>query len=482
MEEQADRISTGISGLDEILQGGFLANRTYLIRGGPGTGKTTLGFHFLCAGASNDERTLFITLTEPENRLRQKGFDLNQVNFLDLTPAPGLAAEDSSYSVFEPGEVEQEPLLNKIITTINELKPKRVFLDCISQFQYLAHDTFQFRKQILSLTRLIVDQGATLLLSSEVSKLVPDDDIQFLCDGIINLNYNQNRRWLQVVKFRGSDFRYDIHSLRADKSGISVYPKLPFDGSVKEHNYEMISSGIPELDEMLHGGLERSTSTVISGPTGIGKTTLGVQFMKEAAGRGERSAIYTFEEGEGFLLRHCEAVNIPVRAMVERGTLSITKVNPLELSPDELSFKIRHEVEQMETKIVMIDSISGYRISFEDKEHEGFEMIRHLHALIEYLKGKGVTVLLINEIQNITGDFKISEHGISYLADNVIFLRYLEMRGEMRKALGVLKKRLSNFEKYLCEIEITNFGLKLGAPLNELRGILTGNPEFLVKD
>ena len=483
MTPKVNKISTGISGLDEVLLGGLIPGRSYLIRGGAGTGKTTLGFHFLCEGNDKEGRPLFISFTEDKESLRndalQRGFDVDKIEILDLTPSADFTKEDEYYNVISPSEVEREPLMNEITGRLKELQPQRVFLDCVTQLQYLAPDSFQFRKSILSLIDTVTGSGATLLLTSEVSNLLSDDDLQFLCDGIISLELTHDKRQLKISKFRGSDFILGAHALRLDGSGMAVYPALQPKKHQGDYSFEVISSGVPEVDEMLHGGIERGTATVISGPTGVGKTTLGVQFMKEAAGRGERSVVYTFEKGVESLQRHCEAVNIPVASMAKKGNFSMVKIDPLEYMPHEFSYHVRREVEEKGAKIVMLDSISGYRLSFEERHHEGYEMLRHLHSLCEYLKSTGVTVILINEVQNITGDFKISDYGISYMADTIIFMRYLEVKGEINKALGVLKKRLGSFEKTLREVEITQYGFKVGKPLTGLRGILSGSPEFI---
>ncbi|MCX7681391.1 MAG: AAA family ATPase, partial [Anaerolineae bacterium] len=224
----------------------------------------------------------------------------------------------------------------------------------------------------------------------------------------------------------------------------------------------------------LHGGLERGTTTLISGASGLGKTTLGLQFMKEAAGRGERSVVYLFEESVETLLARCRSVNIPAEVMMERGTLHLTRIEPLQYTPDEFARLVRYEVEEQGVRIVMIDSVAGYSLSI-----RGEDLTAHLHALCKYLTNMGVTVLLTVEVEQIVGDFSATGWGISYLADNIIFMRYLEINGELRKAIGVLKKRLSDFEKTLREIEITRYGIKVGKPLTDLRGILTGTPEFV---
>jgi circadian clock protein KaiC len=380
-----------------------------------------------------------------------------------------------SYDIFSPAEVEREPITQKIIEQVEALKPQRVFLDAMTQFRFLSPDAFQFRKQVLSFLRYLIEEGATVLYTSEGSESAPDDDLQFMSDGVIHLDFSPDERFISVSKFRGSDFRGDRHSMRLTAMGMQVYPRLLPQVYGQEFVVESISSGVPELDEMLHGGLERGTISIITGPSGVGKTTLGLQFMKEAAGRGERSVVYAFEEWQETLLRRCEAVSIPVRSMMERGTLSVIQVEPLHFTPDQFASMVRREVEQQRASIVMIDSVSGYRLSLRG----GADLVTHLHALCKYLQNMGIAVLLINEVEAITGEFKVTEVGISYMADNIVFLRYLEMQGELRKAIGVLKKRLTSFERTLREIEVTRYGIKVGRPLTELRGILTGKVEWV---
>lgn len=473
-----DRLSTGISGLDEILNGGLISGQTYLVRGGPGSGKTTLGLHFLDAGVANGEKTLFITLGEAALQICKNaeplGFDPKGIVFLDLSPTSEFFTKVQTYDIFSPAEVEREPTTQKIIEQVETLKPQRIFLDAMTQFRYLSTDAFQFRKQVLSFLRFLVEQGATVLFTAEASEEAPDDDLQFMSDGVIELNFASKERTLSVTKFRGSDFQIGHHSMRLTDTGMEVFPRLIPDGYKQEFTSEVISSGVAELDELLHGGVERGTITIISGPSGVGKSTLGLQFMKEAAGRGERSVIYAFEEWMEILLHRCEAINIPVQKMIERGTLSVVQVEPLRFTPDEFAALVRHEVEELQARIVMIDSVSGYRLSV-----RGDELVSHLHALCKYLQNMGVAVLLINEVETITGDFRATEIGISYLGDNIVFLRYLEMEGEMRKAIGVLKKRMSGFERTLREFEITRYGIKAGKPLTQLRGILRGTPEWV---
>ncbi len=473
-----DRLSTGVPGFDEVLYAGLLPNRAYLVRGGPGTGKTTLGLHFLAAGVANGEKTLFISLGESAKQIRKNaetlGFAANSIVFLDLSPTSEFFTQVQTYDIFTPAEVEREPTTQKIIEQVETLKPQRIFLDAMTQFRYLSTDAFQFRKQVLSFLRFLVEQGATVVFSAEASEEAPDDDLQFMSDGVIHLTFCAGERTLSVTKFRGSDFRSGEHSMRLTHKGIEVFPRLMPQVYGQEFAAEVISSGVPQLDELLHGGFERGTITIISGPSGVGKSTLGLQFMKEAAGRGERSIVYAFEEWKETLLNRCEGINIPVHTMIKQGTLAVVQVEPLHYTPSEFANLVRHEVEQKKARIVMLDSISGYRLSL-----RGDDLVSHIHALCKYLQNMGVAVILINEVETITGDFRATEVGISYIADNLVFLRYLEMQGELRKVIGVLKKRMTDFEKTLREFEITRYGIKVGKPLTDLRGILRGTPELL---
>ena len=480
-EKTETRLSTGIAGLDEILHGGLIPGRAYLASGGPGTGKTILGLHFLTAGVAAGEKALLITLEESGERIRQNGeklgFDLADIAFLDLSPTSEFFTEMQTYDLFAPAEVEREPLSQRIIEQVQQQQPRRVFLDGMTQFRLLSSDSFQFRKQVLSFLRFLSEQGVTLLFSSESSPETPDSDLRFMADGILELSYGREERTVSVTKFRGSDFRPGRHALRLDSNGMQIFPHLIPASHQRPFAHGQVPSGVPELDELLHGGLERGTVTILSGPSGVGKTTLGLQFMKEAAGRGERSVVYTFEEGVEALLTRSERINIPVRSMVERGTLSLIPIEPLRYSPDEFAARVRSEVEPHEPGIVMIDSTSGYGLSFHKEDQ-----VAHLHALCTYLKNMGTTVILVNEVETITGDFRITEMGISYLADNILILCYVEQQGELSKMISVLKKRLSDFDKKLRPLQITRYGIKVGEPLENMRGLLTGTPELTEPD
>lgn len=477
MNQTSNRVSTGVPGLDEILRGGLIPRRAYMVRGGPGSGKTILGLHFLTWSAARGEPTLYITFGESEPEIRRNGallgFDTSQVTFLDLSPKSKSFAEDQQeYDIFPPSEVERDPITRRIREETGALLPARVFVDGMTQLRHLTNNPFQFRKESLAFLRFLHDLGSTVMFASE-SNEGPDDDLQFIADGVIQLEFNDDRRRIAVKKFRGSDFRPGFHTVALTGSGMQVFPRLLPEDHNTDFEPSQIPFGLKEMDELTHGGIERGAITIITGPSGVGKSTLGMQFAHAAAARGEKSVVYLFEERSDSLIRRCEGIGLPVRRFIEEGSLKLRHVEPLRFTADEFALMVRQEVEEHQTRIVMIDSVAGYRLALRDQD-----LVSHLHALAKYLQNMGAAVLLINEVEAITGDFRVTDVGVSYMADNIIFLRYLELRGEMAKAIGVLKKRMTDFEKTLREITITGQGIKVGPKLTGLRGILSGAPEW----
>lgn len=479
MDERTPRLSTGIDGLDTVLAGGLLAQRAYLLRGSPGTGKTILGQNFLVAG---DGTGLHVAFEEPlENVLANAanlGLDLEEagVEVLDLSPDADFFTGDSGYELFEPDEVEGSAVRSAISDAVERVDPDRVYLDPISLLRHLSPDDYQFRKDAASLIQHLTNRGATVLFSTQPSAHAPDDDLQFLADGAVELDRSSKGRTVAVTKFRGSDYRSGEHTLRITDEGMMVHPKLVPGDHSREFEGEVLSTGVPEVDTLLGGGIERGTVTAVSGPSGVGKTTTGTQFAKEAASRGERTVLYTFEEDIATLRHRSEAIGIPVGRMMDQGDLEVREVEPMTVSPDEFATMVRTEVEEQDTRVVMIDGTAGYRLSLRRGDDD---VVRELHALCRYLRNVGATVILIESTDSVTGEFRASPEHVSYLADNIVFMRYFEVDGEIRKAMGVLKKRASDFERTLREFRITDQGIVLGEPLTHLRGVLTGTPELV---
>lgn len=478
MEPVQSKLSTGISGLDKITNGGFVIGSTNLLRGGPGVGKTTVGIHFLLEGIKQSESSLFITLGEPVNNIqrnaKQLGLSVENITFLDLSPEPDFFSKVETYDIFTPAEVEREPTTRQIVETIEKVKPARVFLDAMTQFKFLSTDNFQFRKQVLSFLHYLQENNATVLFTTESSALAPDDDLQFIADTVINLENTENGRFISVSKFRGSDYLSGKHSYKIAQKGINIFPRILPNLDSNTLTDTVYSFGIPSIDELLGGGVEKGTIILLSGPSGVGKTTMAMQLAKNIATHHYKSAYYTFEEETSMLLKRCQNIGIDSQKDISDGFLDLKKIEPLLFSADEFSRSVVDDAIKNNLSLVVIDSTAGFKLSL-----QGQDVVTKMHALCKKLQSNGVTILLINEVENITGDFKVTEERLSYLSDTIIFLRYLEMEGKLRKAIGVLKKRLSNFEKTLREFEITSEGIVVGEPLVNLRGILLGVPEWV---
>jgi circadian clock protein KaiC len=471
------RISTGIAGLDEIVRGGLLPGRTYMVRGGPGVGKTALGLHFLADGAARGEPVVFLSHGSSRESVELDaasiGVATEGIRFLDFTPTADFFAESQSYDLFSPADVERESFTAQLVEQLEAIRPTRVYLDALTQVRHLASDLVDFRRQAHAFLRFLVAGGATVVFASGSSDRATDEDLQFMSDGVLNLDYSATLgRMLTVSKLRGSGFRLGTHSTKIDDAGFHVFPRLVPEAFGREQiEGDTIPSGIAELDRMLSGGIERGAVTMITGPTGVGKTTLALQFVVEAARRGERCVVYSFEETEQVLQRRSTGIGMPLAELTESAAISVVPIEPLHYTPDEFALRVRREVERQTAQVAVIDSTAGYRVSM-----QGEELLPHLHALCKYLRNMGVTVILIHEIAEITGEFRATSLDASYLADNIVFLRYVELEGELRRVVGVLKKRTSDFEKTLRELQITAQGIKVGGPLAGFRGILTGLP------
>ena len=473
-------VSSGIDGLDTLLNGGFPSNRTYMVRGRSGTGKTIIGYHFLDKGLANGENVLYISFEELAAELKENaealGFDFSEMPILDLSPTGGEFSDEESYSVLKPSEVEGGSTKSAITEAVEKHQPNRVVIDPLSQLRHLSPDEYQFNKTAASLMRYLKDTGATTLFTSQPDAEQADEGLQYLCNGSITISRTDEGRFLKIEKLRGTDFRSDTHAFRIDNGqGIRLFPKLRPENHHHESAFETVSSNIESLDSLLGGGLERGSITLISGPSGVGKSTTATTLAKAFAARNERAALYLFEESEESFKHRSAAVGLPVSEYIESGDMAVEAIEPLTLSTDEFADRVRTEVEANNTKFVLIDGTAGYELSL---HAEGSDLRKELHALARYLRSLGVTVVITDEIQNVTGGFRASDSHVSYLADNILFFRYIEVRGDVQKAAGVLKKRFGSFESTLRSFHIDSDGIHIGEPLDDLRGILTGTPTW----
>ena len=471
------KVESGTPGLDEILHGGLLEGHTTVVVGGPGSGKTILALQFLSAA----ENGLYIGFEERERELRRNadalGIDLSSVSVLDLSASGERFFSEEPYTVFSSGEVEGEPLIDEIAAALDDPDIDRLVIDPLTELRALLPDDFQFRRNISSLFNELLDRGVTTVCTAQPSDRTAEVDLQFLGNTTIAVTRTTDRREVEVTKYRGSSSASGRHTLRIeDDRGARIYPKLVPGDHHRVTDREPQPSGIEELDSLLHGGIERSSVTIISGPSGVGKTTTGTHFLQAAAERGQRSLAFLFEELEEDYRYRAQQFGMRVDELIEEDTLEIVEIESLTKSPDEFAHLVREGVEERGVEFVMIDGIAGYQLGLRGEESRQ-DLTRELHALCRYLKRMGVTVILVEEIRNITGDFTVTDQQISYLADNILFLQYHEAGGEIRKSVGVLKKRFGDFEHSLRRLSIGDDGLRVGEQLAGYQGILTGTPE-----
>ena len=483
----SQRMQTGIPGLDEIFGGGLLPNQSYLLTGSAGTGKTILALQWLHNGILQGEKCLYITLIERVDAVRRNVADfkwvLDQLDMVDLSPQGTFSKQPEAspieeYLIFSPNEVEHLGTWESIYQAIAEKKPSRLVIDSATQLSYLSTDEYQFRKQILNLIAYLSRLNITTFLLFEPSELEHEISIGLAADSIIQLrmDISKNRaiglRNLQVNKLRGSDFLSGFHSFQITEKGIHIYPhRVEAPGNAR-HSPHVLASSITALDALLHGGLALGSTTMISGPTGVGKSTLGMQFLSNRGTQKSRSILYTFEESIASVVSRCEHVGMRITEQMDQDVLRIVRVNPIDIYPDQFLEMVRHAVEREHFNRVMIDSLQDYKLAMD----EYGTLLFHVQNLVTYLSRKAVTTLLINEVDMITGGLKVTALGVSHLADNVLLLRYAEDKGQIIKVIACLKKRLSDFESEFRLFSMDSNGIAVGHKLGTLRGMLTGHP------
>ncbi|HEY2051369.1 MAG TPA: ATPase domain-containing protein [Caulobacteraceae bacterium] len=482
-EWQSARISTGSSGLDDILAGGLDPNRVYLYEGRPGTGKTTLALQFLLEGVRQGEEVLYVTLSETRRELelvtQRHGWSLQNVGVFELVPPETTLDPEQELTVFHPAEVELNETTKLIFEQVSKLNARRVVIDSLSELRLLAQSPLRYRRQVLALKHFFAERQCTVILLDDLTSYQDDLQLHSIAHGVIALeqvaiDYGAERRRLRVVKMRGIAFRGGFHDFAIEKGGLKIFPRLvaaehhtPFAG-------DFTPSGHAAIDEMLGGGLERGTNALFIGAAGVGKSSLALTYAIAAAQRGERAIYYAFDEGRGTLEARAGTLGLPLGECIDSGALRIQQIDPAEMSPGAFAANVRHSVEQDRARIVVIDSLNGYLNAMPDERF----LILQMHELLSYLAQQGVLTILVLAQHGLVGPMD-TPLDMSYLSDAVVMLRYFEVAGTVRRALSVVKKRSGNHEHTIREFKLTGEGIKLGPPLRQFAGVLTGAPQYL---
>ena len=483
MGASAELFSTGIAGLDSVLSGGLQPNRVYLIEGVPGAGKTTLALQFLLEGVRRGEPVLYFTLSETAEELAMvaasHGWTLDGMRLRELLhPEQGLDPAQQ-YTMFHPSEVELNETMKAIVNDVGEVGPTRVVIDSLSELRLLAGDALRYRRQILGLKQFFSSRNCTVLLLDDLTGAKQDLHVRSIAHGVFSLEqmsveYGADRRRLRIVKYRGTAFRGGYHDYLIQRGGLEVFPRLVAAEHRRDARHETLPSGIAALDSLLGGGIVGGTSTLIVGGAGTGKSTIAAQFAAAAAARGQRAALFIFDESRTTLVSRTDGLAIDLRAQLEAGRVSVQPVDPAELTPGQFIQAVRHAAEHDGAKIIVIDSLNGYLNAMPNEKF----LVVQLHEILSYLGQLGVATILIGAHQGLIGSAMTTPVDASYLADAIILLRYFESRGEVRQAISVMKKRGGAHERTIRPFSLAQGGIQLGEPLREFRGVLTGVPSF----
>ena len=466
--------------MDQVICGGLVSHRLYLVDGNPGAGKTTFALQYLLEGVRNGERCLYVTLSETAEELAagasSHGWSLDGIEVFELLAEADLD-EGNELTMLNPSEVELTETTQLILAAVEQFKPSRMVFDSLSEMRLLAQSSLRYRRQILALKRFFIGRACTVLLLDDRTAEGPDMQLHSIANGVLSLNssspsYGQIRRELEVRKLRSSNFVSGFHDFVIHTGGLQVFPRLVAANHRERFERSLITSGVAKLDSLLGGGVERGTSTLLMGPPGCGKSTIALQYAAAAAHRGDHAVVFAFDETKAALHARMTGLGIAIPEGAHAGEVMLRQIDPVEICPGEFAHLVREAVETHHARVVVIDSLNGYLNAMPQSNY----MTAQLHEILSYLANAGVATFLVVAQSGMVGTNMTSPIDASYLADCVVMLRYFEYAGCIKKAISVLKKRTGAHEESIRELWFDAKGIHLSEPLLGLRGVLTGVP------
>jgi len=479
-------LPSGVPGLDAVLGGGLPEYSFNLIAGGPGSGKTTLAHQIMFANATVERPALYFTvLGEPTIKMLRYQ---RQFEFFDLDLA-GSAIQFINLSA-EVMEEDLGEVLNRIVSETERAKPGIVVVD---SFRTIGGqngtsergEQFGLDKFIQRLAHHLTTWEVTSFLLGEYATEEQRNPVFTVADGVLWLSQATDRnsvvRKLQVVKSRGRAPMPGLHTFRITDSGLQVYPRIPEQTRkrVLQQRRDRLSTGVAGMDQMLDGGIIAGAAVMLTGPAGSGKSTVATQFMSAGLSNGETGVIAVFEEYPEEYLRRANARNPDVGKMIDAGKLALIYLRPLDLSVDEALFSILEAVDRLGAKRVVIDSLSGFEVALAPTFREDFR--ESLYRLVGTLTATGVTVFMTAEVSEAFAEARFTTEKVSFITDEIIVQRYVEIEGELRRVVAVVKMRGSNHSHEFRTYEVTAKGVVVGGSLAEYDGILSGAPTLRPK-
>jgi len=475
------RMSTGVPGLDAVLGGGLPEYSLNLVAGSLGTGKTTLVQQIVFANAAAERRAVvFTALGEPPLKMLRyqqqfSFFDVarvgSAVRYVSLNDAILGDTRDGLFDLLER-EVENVGAGIVVIDSFRAL----LWVGAVEGRREAEAHAFMERLALL----LMSCQATTFLVGEYAEEELLGNPVFTVADGILwhhqVAEHNAVVRKLHVLKMRGQSPMPGLHTFRITAAGVEVYPRTPVPphSSGGPPSDERVGSGVATLDDMLHGGFLSGDSVLVAGPAGTGKTLLATQFVAAGVARGERGVIAVFEEQPDRYLDRARRVGIDLRSMVEKDMLRILYLRPLDLSVDETLHNIQLLIEEIQANRVVIDSLSGFELAVAPSFREDFR--ESFYRMIGTLSTVGITVLMTVEVIESFVDLRFSPYAVSFLIDDIILQRYVEIDGRLERVMMVVKMRGSNHSRELHRYDISGTGLVIGEPLRGYRGVLTGVP------